>query len=279
MGISYRVLLALLAVVVSYPKTGAAYSYGQFLNQFEVLPLGNESLKDTCSTSEPHMFDGCIYPSDCADVHKCDHTKSGVYRVFPFGVGSGFLVYCDMVTNGGGWLVFQRRQDGSVDFTRMWQEYKDGFGNLCQEFWLGLEKLHLLTSQRHYELMINIANYSGNSFHATYSRFCISGERQKFRLMLGSYSGTAEDSMTYHNGYQFSTPDSDNDALPTGHCAEEYKAGWWYSGCHRSNLNGEYVYVGGKPRKKYSGIAGVYWLENYGHLQYAEMKIRPVGKS
>ncbi|XP_064596035.1 fibrinogen C domain-containing protein 1-like isoform X1 [Liolophura sinensis] len=279
MGISYRVLLALLAVVVSYPKTGAANSYGQFLNQFEVLPLSSDSLKDTCSTSEPHMFDGCIYPSDCADVHKCNHNKSGVYRVFPFGVGSGFLVYCDMVTNGGGWLVFQRRKDGSGDFTRIWQGYKDGFGNLYLEFWLGLEKLHLLTSQRHYELMINIANYSGNSFHATYSRFCISGERQKFRLMLGSYSGTAEDSMTYHNGYQFSTPDSDNDALPTGHCAEEYKAGWWYSGCHRSNLNGEYVYVGGKPRKKYSGIAGVYWLENYGHLQYAEMKIRPVGKS
>ncbi|XP_064596039.1 fibrinogen C domain-containing protein 1-like isoform X1 [Liolophura sinensis] len=279
MGISYRALLALLAVVVSYPKTGAAYSYGQFLNQFEVLPLGNDSLKDTFSTSEPHMFDGCIYPSDCAEVHKCNQTKSGVYRVFPFGIGPGFLVYCDMVTNGGGWLVFQRRKDGSVDFIRKWQGYKDGFGNLYQEFWLGLEKLHLLTSQRQYELMINISNYMGNSFHATYSRFCISGERQKFRLMLGSHSGTAVDAMTHHNGCQFSTPDSDNDASEFRHCANEFKTGWWYRGCYYCNLNGDYVHVDGKPRLTHSGIRGIAWLKKYGHLQFAEMKIRPVGNS
>lgn len=48
-------------------------------------------------------------------------------------------VYCNMVTDGGGQIVLQNRFDGSVHFNRPWQDYKNGFGSLNGEFWLGNE--------------------------------------------------------------------------------------------------------------------------------------------
>ena len=44
--------------------------------------------------------------------------------------------------------VIQRREDGTVDFLREWKDYKHGFGNVAGEYWLGNEKIHLLTNQQ-----------------------------------------------------------------------------------------------------------------------------------
>ncbi|XP_064613755.1 fibrinogen C domain-containing protein 1-like [Liolophura sinensis] len=253
-----------------------ASSYNTFLKKFDVQPLVEQADEDDVSTWTDHSnFLECAYPTDCTVIQKCNHTKSGIYRVFPFGVGKGFLVYCDMVTQGGGWLVFQRRQDGSVDFFRNWQNYTDGFGNLYGEFWLGLQKIHLLTSQAHFELLVNMRSYTLGTGYASYSRFRVADESHNFRLLLGIFKGNAGDSMDHQNGLEFSTYDRDKD-YAGGNCAATYHGAWWYNSCHHSNLNGLYVHVKEKSTVNASLVTWHQWSSKYLPLQFSEMKIRPV---
>ncbi|XP_058460492.1 microfibril-associated glycoprotein 4-like [Malaya genurostris] len=171
--------------------------------------------------------------------------KSAPYYVDIFrGIQPPFEVYCDQEFEGGGWLVFQNRYNGAVDFYRSWKEYKDGFGSLDGEFWLGLEKLHQITYSDHYELAIVIEDFLGESAFARYSTFAIGGEVEMYNLIkLGTYSGSANDSLIYHAKGKFSTFDNDNDENPTS-CAMTYFGAWWYKSCHTSNLNSRYIPAG-----------------------------------
>lgn len=85
----------------------------------------------------------------CQDWYIAGFRRHGIYIVYLFGKSQhqGRLVYCHMVTGGateGGWMAFQRRFNGSVDFYRTWNEYKDRFGSGDGEYWLGNEVLHKL---------------------------------------------------------------------------------------------------------------------------------------
>ena len=89
---------------------------------------------------------------------------------------------------GGGWVVFQKRLDGSVDFYRGWDDYKRGFGNLNGEFWLGLDKIHRLTKERS-RLHVDLEETTGKTAYAEYDFFGVASERSKYKLSLGTYSG------------------------------------------------------------------------------------------
>ncbi|XP_033754642.1 fibrinogen-like protein 1 [Pecten maximus] len=207
---------------------------------------------------------------DCLDVLNRGHTTSGVYYVTPTYSSCSIPVWCDMDTPPGGWLLLQKRKNGAVDFDRFWNEYKDGFGNVVSEFWIGLDNMFLLTNQDHYELRVDLWDFDDNRVHALYKNFKIDGERDKYKLHASHYEGSAQDSLEMHKGMKFSTPDQDNDNWNNYHCAREWSSGWWYNNCWSALLNGQYH---NRSDVKFRGIT---W-NNWKHEQLArtEMKIRP----
>ena len=120
---------------------------------------------------------------------------SGLYTINPDG-GKPIQVLCDMTTDSGGWTVFQRRLDGSVDFYLGWESYKNGFGNLNGEFWLGNDNLHRLTAVDNVMMRVDLEDFDGNITYAEYKTFKVAGEADKYQLLIGGYNGTAGDSMT-----------------------------------------------------------------------------------
>jgi len=264
--------------VISWKKQGGQLPVGRSQQINGALVIRDFKKSDTGSyicvatsagvSNAEAVTDVEVHHKDCSDLQKAGHTQSGVYSGNPDGKGS-FTVYCDMRTDGGGWTVFQRRQDGSVDFYRGWNDYKSGFGQLTAEFWLGNDKIHRLTASRPSSLRVELEDWSGSRVYAKYGRFNVGDEQAQYPLEVGSYSGTAGDSLAYHNNMAFSTKDKDNDRWG-GHCAANYNTGaWWYKSCHHSNLNGKYL--GDKDDRR-----GAMWYAFRSNLslKFTEMKLR-----
>ncbi|XP_078397992.1 fibrinogen gamma chain [Cetorhinus maximus] len=252
----------------------------------------SESCQDTVQINE-------LTGQDCQSIADKGATKSGLYYIKPPKARQQFLVYCEIDTNGRGWTVLQRRIDGSVDFFRKWVAYKEGFGYLSSddttEFWIGNEKIHLITTQtdKAYLLQITMKDWSEQRRFAQYVGFKVSSEEDKYRLSYGYYvNGDAGDAFagfafgddpsdkffTSHNYIQFSTVDSDNDKYE-GSCAAQDQTGWWLNRCHAGNLNGQY-HKGGvyTPRDENSfddGIIWATWHNRWYSLKETTMKIIP----
>ena len=175
-----------------------------------------------------------------------------------------------METDGGGWTVFQRRQDGSVDFYRGWVDYEMGFGELDNEFWLGLSKIHRLTKIDS-SLRVDLEHFNQSTRYAHYDTFSVGDVSAEYVLTVGGYYGTAGDSLEIHNGRRFSTKDNDND-VSSSNCATRFTGAWWYKSCHHSNLNGKYLH--GVHSSYADGVNWYHWTGYYYSLKFTEMKLR-----
>ena len=150
-------------------------------------------------------------------------------------------MYCDTTSGGGGWLVIQRRQDGSVDFNRDWVDYEDGFGSLTGEFWFGLRAIHTFTKQGQWELRIDYTS-AGRKGYLSYGTFRVGPATEDYPLHIAEFDGVTSDPFSTHplNGAKFTTRDRDNDAWSNGgnvnnncavHLPPGNAGGFWYSVC------------------------------------------------
>uniref|UniRef100_A0A8D0GFL2 Tenascin XB n=1 Tax=Sphenodon punctatus TaxID=8508 RepID=A0A8D0GFL2_SPHPU len=234
------------------------------------------------------------FPRDCSEELLNGPASSQETTIYLGGERERPLqVYCDMETDGGGWMVFQRRMNGEMDFWRDWQDYVTGFGNLSREFWLGNDALYRLTSSGDYELRVDL-RARNESVYASYQRFRVDSPTEHYRLHLAGYSGTAGelggrgpgelgpggslfspsptgDAFGYHSGSVFSTRDRDPNRLIIP-CAVSYRGAWWYRNCHYANLNGMY----GNDRD-HQGINWFNWKGFEFSIPFTEMKLRPRG--
>ncbi|XP_041372586.1 microfibril-associated glycoprotein 4-like [Gigantopelta aegis] len=211
--------------------------------------------------------------SDCYDVMMNGGATNGLYAILPRDNGPPINVSCENNSINGGWLVIQRRTDGSESFNRTWNDYRDGFGDLNNEFWLGNTNIYRITNQGHYDLRIDLEDFDGSTRYALFNNFYLASEEDHFRLQIGTYTGTAGDGLSYHNGYNFSTYDRDSDTAPSSNCAQVCKGAWWYGNCHLANLNG--LYLKGNHSDHTDGMSWTPWKGPYYSLKKSVMKIRP----
>jgi len=227
-----------------------------------------QSMSQILSTPES-VVDSLFVVENCPR----SNSASGVYLLrSSLPILDNTPVYCDTTTDGGGWIVFQRRQDGSVDFFRTWNEYKEGFGSPSSEFWWGLERLHAATHNKPRELRIDLEDFSGNKVYAHYTSFSIASESDTYALSVSGYSGTAGDGLAEHNGKPFTTKDRDHDTMINDNGAVRWTGAWWFGYWIFSHLNGKYVPVGGSS----NWGKGPVWdgFIDWKALKFTEMKIR-----
>jgi len=146
-------IILLLAIGILPPSSGQQVNNTRLINN--CCDLGYGHFTFSRKTRQSGIY---VIPNVCRD----DHLEAEAY--------------CDTINGGGGWLVVQRRQDGSVDFNRTWVEYEDGFGKLTGEFWYGLRALHCLTGQGGWEMRMDLKLSDGTKVFLQYGQFknCIS---------------------------------------------------------------------------------------------------------
>ena len=224
-------------------------------------PNQNLSITSCCDTSKFFFTFG---------RNAAGKLPSGIYLLESF-CGKNCIdaeAYCDTSNGGGGWLVVQRRQDGSIDFNRTWLEYEVRFGKLTGEFWYGLRALHCLTSQGGWEMRMDIKLANGTNIFLQYEQFKVASAKDKYKLTVGGFQGTTTDPMAYHNGMNFTNKDQDNDKWSKNCAIENWSktatGGWWYKYCAYVQLNTLYKHE-----------SAIHLNSKWHTLHFTEMKIRP----
>ncbi|NXC43210.1 ANGL3 protein, partial [Penelope pileata] len=210
---------------------------------------------------------------DCTALYNSGTRSSGIYTIQP-NSSEAFDVYCEMKF-GTSWTVIQNRVDGSLDFNQTWDAYAKGFGDLNEEFWLGLNKTYSITKQGDYILRIELQDWKDNKRYIEYA-FSLGGPETDYVLQLSRISGSIPNALPEQTELRFSTADHDMAVINNFDCPQNYLGGWWHSECEETNLNGKYVAPRSKGRLDRS--KGLYWKPRKGRyylLKSTKIMIHP----
>eukprot|EP00111_Clytia_hemisphaerica_P006801 TCONS_00019639-protein len=242
-------------------------------------PCGSCLCVEDYNTHQKYFCDCRAKPArkDCREHYDQGERTNGLYQIILFELNI-IQVFCDHETSPGGWTVIQRRMDGSENFYRSWEEYKNGFGQLHREHWLGNEHISTLTAQAAItgsELRIDMKFAKRQTeYSMLYGNFDVGRESTGYQLYVVDRKSSF--GMELHNGMKFSTYDKDQDPNPDFNCAVTLRAGWWFHDCESDanlnqscNLNGQYDML-----EIYYDLRNVFsWKANY-RLGVSEMKVR-----
>ncbi|XP_043068886.1 angiopoietin-related protein 3-like [Drosophila bipectinata] len=121
---------------------------------------------------------------------------------------------------GSGWLIVYNHWDKTNYFNRTYEEFERGIGDVGTQwddnYFIGLERLHLLTSRNSYELRMN--PYKCDSF--------IVGNQSE-GYMVKDTKGCTGGILPNLRQVKFSTWDRDEDGYPDRSLAKEIGYGWW----------------------------------------------------
>nr|NP_001405024.1 fibrinogen C domain-containing protein precursor [Anopheles funestus] len=217
---------------------------------------------------KPPALEGDIVYTSCDDERI---TETGTYLVTD-AFGEPTKVVCVLDFQPGAYTVIQNRQDGSTDFYRGYSDYRAGFGEFDGgDYWLGLDRIHNITSSGDYELFILLEDFEKNVTFARYDNFAIgSGDDFYPITKLDGFSGPAGDSYGSAVGVLFSTYDLDLDNSESN-CAVSNRGAWWYTDCGQSNLNGLYL------KGLSGGTTGMFW-ETFRGANYSLKRSRMMVK-
>ncbi|KAH8339576.1 hypothetical protein KR074_011813, partial [Drosophila pseudoananassae] len=125
---------------------------------------------------------------------------------------------------GSGWMKVQYRLRGSRKFNRKYEEYINGFGDLQDEMFIGLEKLHILTNWKPHEVYL----YQMGLILQCQA-FVVGDKSEGYSLK--KLDGCTGDPSHYNliQGTKFSTYDRDEDGNPDTNWAKELGYGWWFN--------------------------------------------------